>query len=277
MKRLSVFALILAALVLACNVPGPVTSVPATQQPPQPTDTAQLPATPEPAETQAPLTNVQCSQLAFFLDPAVAASYTCETIPEDTQNDPFQMPQHTRVTLTGYALPDQPLFQRIHVYRLAEFLALRPQAAAGIDTLKGLIAGAAPGANALPVPDLFGAAQEFHAQYQVVAFANGGGIRFVSQYAQFCSPINNHDMFLVFQGLTADEQFYISAVLRISNPILPGTYETLPAGMSADQPCDGFDPYILNITNQLNAQPEASFTPGIPLLDALIQSITITP
>ncbi len=281
MKRLSLFVLILAALMLACNIPGPETPAPATGEPPAgATDTVAVPATPtvEAATPTVLANNVQCNELSFYLDPALASGHTCETVPENIEFEPYQLPEYTQVTLQGYVLPpDQPYFQTIHVYRLAEFLALRPQASTSVDALKALIAGGAPGADALPVLDLLGAAQEFHAHYKVVSFAGGSGIRFISQYAQFCSPINNHDMFLIYQGLTSDEQYYISAVLRISNPILPGNYQTQPAGMSPDQPCDGFDPYIADITNQLNAQPEASFVPGIPLLDALIQSLIIAP
>ncbi|MGB7539410.1 MAG: hypothetical protein WBM17_12800 [Anaerolineales bacterium] len=278
MKRLFLLALILAALMLACNVPGQETPAPATNQPPAATETPAITQTPTVAITPTIQTNVQCNELEFYLDPALASGSNCETVPENIENDPFQLPEYTQVTLQGYVLPpDQPYFQTIHVYRLAEFLALRPQASTGVDALKALIAGGAPGADALPVMDLLGAAQEFHAQYKVVSFANGSGIRFVSQYAQYYAPINNHDMFLIFQGLTSDEQYYVSAILRISNPILPANADNPPGGLSWEAFGNQFDTYIVDITNQLNAQPEASFVPGIPLLDALIQSITITP
>jgi hypothetical protein len=278
MKRLFLFALILAALMLACNMPGQETAIPGTAMPPVATETPAIVETPTVTLTPTIAANVQCNKLSFFLDPAVASSYTCETVPENIENDPWQLPEYTQVTLQGYVLPpDQPYFQTIHVYRLAEFLALRPQASTSVDALKALIAGGAPGADALPVMDLLGAAQEFHAQYKVVSFAGGSGIRFISQYAQYYAPINNRDMFLIFQGLTSDGQYYVSAILRISNPILPANPDNPPGGMTWDEFGNQFDAYIVDITNQLNAQPEASFVPGIPLLDAMIQSITITP
>ncbi|MBN2085481.1 MAG: hypothetical protein JW748_09675 [Anaerolineales bacterium] len=280
MKRLSPFVLLLAALMVACNFPSPETPAPVTGEPPPgATDTVAVPATPT-VELVTPTvqpSNVQCNELSFYLDPAAASSYTCETVPETIENDPFQFPQYTSVTLEGYVLPGESYFRRIHVYRLAEFLALRPQASTGVDELKTLIAGGAPGVDALPVMDLLGAAQEFHAQYRVVAFAGGSGIRFISQYAQYYAPINNHDMFLIFQGLTSDEQYYISAILRISNPILPANPLPLPGGVTDEAFANNFAAYIADITGQLNAQPEASFLPSITLLDALIQSISITP
>ena len=277
MKRLFAVTLILAALMLACNIQGQETPVPATSQPPAPTPTPQNQDTPTVTLTPTVAPNVQCNELSFFLDPAVAATYTCETVPENTMDDPWQLPQYTSVTLEGYVLPGETYFRRIHVYRLAEFLALQPQASARVDALKALIAGGAPGADALPVLDLFNAAQEFHAQYKVVSFAGGSGIRFVSQYAQYYAPINNNDMFLIFQGLTSDGQYFLSAVLRISNPVLPANADNPPGGMTWEEFGNQFDAYIVDITNQLNAQPEASFTPSITLLDALIQSIIITP
>jgi hypothetical protein len=278
MKRLSLFVLILAALMLACNIPGPETPVPATGEPPAASETPELVITPTVTLTPTVAPNVQCNQLSFYLDPALASGHTCETVPENIENDPWQLPEYTQVTLQGYILPpDQAFFQTIHVYRLAEFLALRPQASAGMDALKALIAGGAPGADALPVMDLLGAAQEFHAQYKVVSFTGGSGIRFISQYAQYYAPINNRDMFLIFQGLTSDEQYYVSAILRISNPILPANADNPPGGLTWDEFANQFDTYIADITTKLNAQPEASFVPTIPLLDVLIQSITITP
>ena len=233
MKRISLFAFMLTMLMLACSLSEEATPAPGTDQSPAPPDTPESQATS--TVTLAPTTaaNVQCNELSFYLDPAVAANYSCETVPENTQ-DPWQTPPHTSVTLTGYALPDQPFFQRINVYPLADYLALQPQASDVVNTLKALLAGGSPG-DSLPVLDLYGAAQVFYAQYKVVSFSNGSGIRFISMYAQDAAPINNDDTFLVFQGLTSDEQYYISAVLRISNPILPPNGENPPGGMSWEE------------------------------------------
>jgi hypothetical protein len=275
MKRIALFAFILAALMLACNITEPTTPIPQTNQPPVSTDTPTVQETPTITLTPTIAPNVQCNELSFYLDPAVAASYTCETVPQDLQS-PWQSPQHTNVTLTGYVLPDQPYFQRISVYYLPDFVALQPQATNTVNNLNALIAGGAPG-DGLPVLDLYGAAQMFHAHYQVVPFSNGNGIRFISEYAQYFAPINNNDMFLIFQGLTSDGQYYVSAVLRISNPILPANADNPPGGLSWEDFADQYDTYIADITNQLNAQPDASFIPSITLLDSLIASITITP
>jgi hypothetical protein len=277
MKRLFAVAFFLGFLILACNIQGQETPVPNTSQPPASSPTPQNQDTPTATLTPTVAPNVQCNEISFFLDPAVASTYTCETVPENTMDDPWQLPQYTNVTLEGYVLPGDTFFRRINVYPLAEFLALRPQASARVDALKALIAGGVPGEDALPTLDLFNAMEMFHGQYKVVPFSNGSGIRFISEYAQYCAPINNEDMFLIYQGLTSDGQYLISAILHISNPILPATAMPFPGGMDQGTFCDQYESYKADITAQLNAQPEASFLPSITLLDALIGSITITP
>jgi hypothetical protein len=104
MKRLSLFVMILAALMLACNITGGDTPIPATPNPPQPSDTPGLQETPTVTMTPTVQANVQCNELSFFLDPAVAATYACETVPENLEVEPWQTPQYTSVTLEGYVL-----------------------------------------------------------------------------------------------------------------------------------------------------------------------------
>ena len=70
----------------------------------------------------------------------------------------------------------------------------------------------------------------FHAQYQVFPFGSGGGIRYLTLYAQYYAPINNHDLFYTYQGLTNDGKYWVSAILPINNPILPDNGDNPPGG-----------------------------------------------
>ena len=121
----------------------------------------------------------------------------------------------------------------------------------------------------------FNAAQEFFAQYQVTSFASEKGIRYLTQFSQFFYPINNHELFYTFQGLTSDGKYWISAILPISNPILPADGRNPPNGQSWDDFGNAFPKYIADITAQLNSQPPESYSPTIPMLDALVASIQI--
>jgi hypothetical protein len=104
--------------------------------------------------------------------------------------------------------------------------------------------------------------------YQVLPFSSGNGIRFLTQYSQFADPINNHEVFYTYQGLTSDGKYWISATLPISNPLLPADGTNPPNTQN-------WDSYLAAMATQLNAQPPESYSPTITMLDALIASISI--
>ena len=52
-------------------------------------------------------------------------------------------------------------------------------------------------------------------------FVSGIGVRFLTEYAQYFVPVNNHDLFYTYQGLTNDGQYWISVILPINHPDLP--------------------------------------------------------
>jgi hypothetical protein len=129
----------------------------------------------------------------------------------------------------------------------------------------------------LPLLPVFNAAQIFYSQAAVVQFQNGKGVRYLTEYAQSFAPINNKDIFYTFQGLTADGQYWVSAILPISNPILPGNGDNPPTGQSWEDFSNSYESYIADIIAQLNAQSPGSFAPTINMLDALINSIVVQP
>lgn len=113
------------------------------------------------------------------------------------------------------------------------------------------------------------------AKVHYLDFQNGSGVRFLTQYGQDASAINNHNLFYAFQGLTADGRFLISGVLPISHPILPADGMDVPGGDTMAF-SDAFPTYITEMKQQLNVLPDASFRPGLELLDAVMESIFIS-
>ena len=111
----------------------------------------------------------------------------------------------------------------------------------------------------------------------VLSFGSGNGIRYLTQYASLYDPINNHELFYTFQGLTGDGKYWISAILPVSNPILPEDGNNPPNGQSQEQFGNNFAAYITDLTTQLNAQAPENFSPGLARLDALVTSIQIQP
>jgi hypothetical protein len=285
MKRALFCFSAVAFLLFACNisttiVPTETGGTTASSE----TPTTAIPAADTATVTQTPTiaSNVTCNELALMLDPGLASSFNCQTIPAaGSASDPaFAVnPQYTEVTFQGYILPNTFFPAHISVYPVQDFSALAPDIVnAKVAALQQLIGGGAlPAKGALPLLPVFNAAEEFRAQYKLLSFSGGKGIRYLTQYSQFFDPINNHEIFYSFQGLTADGRYWISAILPISNPILPPNGDNPPAGMTWDQLSSQFDTYVADIIVKLEAQPPDSYSPTIAALDALIASITVHP
>jgi hypothetical protein len=284
MKRLEYPLVILSIMMFACSfsttaTPAVATIAPATSQPPAatqlPTATATQPAT----VTPAPQTNATCNELSLFLDPALASGFSCQTIPEaGDQNAPAFLvnPKYTEISFTGYLLSDRFFSPKIDVYPVQRFSELSPDSIpTKVAELQALIAGGPTGVKGLPFLPNFDAGQEFFTQYKVIPFGTGNGARYLSQFSQFLDPINNNEVFYTFQGLTSDGKYWISAILPISNPLLPADGKNPPNGQSWDDFNNAFPTYLAALTTQLNAAPPQSFSPAIPMLDALISSISI--
>jgi hypothetical protein len=257
---------------LSCNLP--TTATQAVDVSPSATPTTAAGITPTETNTSEPATNATCNELSFYLDPDLATSYHCETVPESNGPTPFVIyPQYTKVSLEGYVLSDRFMKPVISVFPVQKYGQMLPDPViADVAALQALIAGGAPGSNDLPLLPPQYARQLFFAQYGIVAFRNGSGFRIVTEYAQAYYPVTNHEMFFSYQGITTDGKYWISIILPISHPSLPENGDNPPADLTTNP-----DPYYAQMTSQLNAVLPKSFNPSIVKLGALIKSITIQP
>lgn len=289
MRRFAICLFVCCVLSLACNINATKTPD-AGDQTPTATNTQETAAPPTATDTQAPPTatdtpappppNVTCGPLSLYLDPSLGTSYGCETIPEANDADlpAFGInPQYSKITLAGYPLTDRFMDPHIDIFPVQRFRELLPDLVnPRVAALQALIGDGTPGSEAFPILPIFNAAQMFYAQYAVVPFQNGSGARYITMYGQAYYPVSNHDMFLSYQGLSTDGQYWISMILPISHPSLPVNGDNPPGG-----DWDAFyanpDPYFTQVTIDLNAQPAASFSPSIVQVDALIQSMIIQP
>jgi hypothetical protein len=286
MKRVMSLLAILSIMMFACNIsstatPAVVTTSALTATIPVPTEPPTATEPPQATETPIPKTNTTCNEMSLFLDAALASGFNCQSMPEaaDTSLPPFAInPKYTEITLQGYPLGIRMMTPHIDVFPVERYGQLLPDTLPTLLTdLQSFINGTAPGTHELPLLPIQNAGQLIHVQYQVIPFADGKGTRFLTEYAQFFDPINNFDMFYTFQGLTSDGKYWISAVLPISNPILPADGKNPPNGQSWDDFGNAFPKYIANITTQLNSQAPENYSPSIPMLDTLIASIRIQP
>ncbi len=310
MKRIFLFLSILVAVALACDVSvniaptstvSTVAETPVLIEPPTTTPevfislTQAIPATAVPSATPlvqpSPVTNtlVTFGRLTLEIPSSVASGASGTDIaPVTNEDDAYwnKTSGHLQVSLNDYYVLQGKFHQpQIYVYPAMPYVELVPAAFESMHRLRNVMNPVAPiTADQLPAVPFFNAAQVFASNIQAVSFQNGSGIRFLTEYAQYYAPVNNHELIYHFQGFTNDGEYYIIAILPITAPVLAETSDAgavIPVGGITypdinDSNAD-FQGYYASITDLLNATPPDAFTPSINQLDALIQSMWVAP
>jgi hypothetical protein len=303
MKKIFLFISIFIVMTLACDLA--VTAAPPTGPASLPTNT--IPAVENPSQIPAPVTSIPTTEapttqppsitgaaasygpLNLVLPLGVAGGFSGSQFPraEGDNLAPSEVtPGHTQITLEGYFLQGKFHQPRIYVYPATEYALMVPAAFESIHRLDNILYDpAGPNLdNPLPAVPFFNAAQVFASNTQIISFQNGGGVRFLTEYAQYAAPVNNHDLIYHFQGVTRDGAYYIIAILPVSAPALAETSDpgaALPPGgvpyPDLTDPNADMPGYYNAVTALLNAASPEAFAPTLHQLDALIQSMRITP
>lgn len=299
--QIKLFPILLLVLLLACSQPAPATplptAVPATTEPPTaiaqeptavPTPIAEEPTavpTQEPA-AEPTMTPTAAAETAVFSDSIsfiygdLADEIIVEQEPANVADDnapPWATnPAYSRFMLIGYPLSDTFQDPRIHIYPARDYASLSVEAAERIEALTQLLQERPLTATAeLPFLPIFGAAQIIRARIHYLDFIGGSGVAYLTFYAQDASPITNRQLFYTFQGLTSDQQTYISAILPIAQADLPDEIDNTTFDYNAF--VAQLDTYHTELTAALDNADDGSFTPTVSALDALVQSLTIEP
>ena len=261
-------------LIPACNLSNPV--------PPTPTAETTVVEATATTDTRGVVT---LNNVSFTLPLGVADDAQSEMLAATpgTEADPWWgiAPAHLQFKLTGYQLQGKTLEPQILVYPAEEFAQMENSpAAAPIERLKNILAGSGVSKDTLPMVGWFNAGQIFAAHMELIDFKNGKGVRFLTQYDQYAAPVNNHELVYEFQGLTSDGKYYVVAVLPVSSSILPEDEKPESPVPLGGVPLPASVPdasYYDAVTNALDGMYPDSFNPSLFQLDALIQSITVTP
>ena len=289
MKKQTLFGILGAAIILsACSLSMgiPLTPTPVDQVGTIVAMTMQaLTAVPSPGVSTPNPTNgipVSYENVAFVIPTGVASAVTPEkmTAVDTNSGAPWEIaPTHLRFTFTGYPLQGKLLGPQIYVYPADAYAQVNSNAGEQIGRLKKALAGSPVLKETLPNVPFFNATHIIAANIKLINFQNGGGVRELTQYDQYPAPINNHEFFYHFEGLTSDGQYYVIAVLPITDPVLaedekpespvPTGGVPLPAGTGPN------DVYYISVTQKLNALSPENYTPSLNALDALIQSILV--
>lgn len=277
------------------SVTPPATITPNATSTALPASATPIPATVVPSATSTPIrpafrdVEVAAGPLQIVLSTGLASGARGGQFPRAEGQDLayWQItPGYTLLNLEGYLLQGPARQPQIYVYPASAYAEMAPAAFESIHRLDNILYG--PGgpitADQLPSVPFFNEQPVFASNIQVVSFQNGSGVRCLTEYAQFAASANNHDLFYHFQGLTRDGTYYIVAILPVSVPVLAETSDPgaalpstgIPYPYYADPEAD-MDAYYSAVMALLNSMPQQAFTPTLSQLDALIQSMRVTP
>lgn len=141
-----------------------------------------------------------------------------------------------------------------------------------------------------PFVEFVDAEHAFIAKIRYIRFGNGRGILYLTQFNREKSLVNNKGLTYVFQGLTDDGKYYISATFPVSSNLLVESYEetrskfyTLPEyayGGNEDEDKKNaaeYKQYLKEIGAELDASPPNTFMPHLQYFDEIIKSLRLDP
>ncbi len=232
---------------------------------------------------------VSATPIQLIIPEGLATGATADTIDVITDQTGASWdvaPAHLQLTLLGYSVGVSSHVPQIFVYPAQQYASMNPAAADSLKRLQAVLANPAAtyDKDTLPRVPFLNAGQVLAARQKAVRFSGGSGVRFVTQYAQDISPINNHGLFYHFEGLTDDGKYYILAILPVNLPFLAADNNPNSPVPSAGIPFppssasgSSFEEYFQQVTQKINAAPADQFSPVLETLDALMQSITASP
>jgi hypothetical protein len=198
------------------------------------------------------------------------------TKPAQLEPDVWAEPEHLELLFNGYPLVDTLHTAHLGVYDTAAFREVNPNAGDMLDRLQGLLEERPAAPEDIPLLPVFNAAPMITANVEYLEFEGGSGVRFITQYGQAIWPINNHDLFYAFTGLSADGSKLVTAIMPVANQALPDDAEEVIAG-DMDGFMQGYESYIDSIRAALDSALPGSYTPNLDLLDGLMRSVQLMP
>ena len=187
----------------------------------------------------------------------------------------FSQPERVHFGLDGYPIEFSFHEPQILVIRVTDLLAVNSAQEPALSELSEVLDGQPRTIERVPfVMPSFNAAQMITTQVHYLAFDGGQGVRFVTQYGQAAWPINNHDLFYAFQGLTDDGVFLVTAVLPLTHSDLPADGESA-IGDDYEAFIAGYEDGLAATRQMLDSQSPDSFSPSLLALDSMMASLHI--
>lgn len=137
----------------------------------------------------------------------------------------------------------------------------------------------------MPLVPMYDVGEALRSKVSYIDFRNGSGVAFVTQYTIEDTLVSNQALAYVFQGLTRDGQYYVSAAFPIAAPFLPSDYteeeakrlglnQTVLTGTKLER---RYKDYLARTARRLDTLPPGDYRPGLGLLNDLLRSLDVDP
>lgn len=187
-------------------------------------------------------------------------------------------PEYFQFELNDYALSSPWAQPKILVYPIREYAAVNPPAGEVAAKLDAVLRLVETSKDSFPFLPMWNAGQVFHARSEFLSFQNGKGLRYLTCYAQAMVPIDEKCLFYTFQGLTQDGLYYVAAVLPVDLPALHTAELTSQwEALTQDYDMTRYQGYLEMAVRTLEVAEGRAFSPDLKQLDALFNSLRVTP
>lgn len=238
-----------------------------------------LSATPQADETEASApSEIEAENVVSFEEMRIAVGFdfpdgilqgantSVQLVYENPGPTELPYPQHARILFTSYTNGSEDhTTSGIRVYRVDEINALQ---AGVVENLFAVLEGQAD--HHTDFPRFSGAGALIDAQLVEVPFQNGRGYRYLFTTSFAAEMVNSTGVTMLYQGVTADEKYFVSFIIPIQAPFL-SEFIGVPLAATSEE----FSIYYQQVNERINAASPDEFTPSLSAVDELISSIVV--
>lgn len=243
------------------------------------------------AAQDAPLHRVAFDGIAFTFSENIATGVQIETVEAGTNVSPFMIqaaesPPHLLFSFLNYIPADDEAIDRenlrapvIRVYETGDLPYFELNGRTYADEAAALadLLGRRPDLTAeqsLPFLPLIPGIQTLNARPRYVENDSVHGIAYLTHRADRAGIVLEGRVFYTFQGFSKDDRYYIAAWLSVDSGVLPVVFN---AKADFDAIMENYDLYKEARITALTWQEPDAFYPPLTALDALFDSLTVSP
>jgi hypothetical protein len=137
------------------------------------------------------------------------------------------------------------------------------------------------GCGAMPFLPMWEWCQAFATRLKYISFKNGDGFFYLAHMDRETSRVTQANLQYIFQGITGNGEYYVSALFPVAAPFLPKD-SLVPEVEGWDtenyllsHKSKKYQDYVHPIIRKLNALPAKNFTPRLDLVEHVIQSLEV--